>query len=43
MDLITVVFLIRPSGGLKGEENFKKIRGIFNLRMGDRILMKFDI
>ena len=42
IDLIKSFPQIRPSGGLKGEENRKKI-GIYNLRVGDRILMSFDI
>ena len=39
IDLIKSFSQIRPSGGLKGE---KKL-GIYNLRLGDRILMNFDI
>ena len=33
---------IRPCGGLKGEEKLEKLT-YFNLRVGDRILMNFDI
>ena len=42
IDLIMSFSQIRPSGGLKGEEKLEKL-GIFNLRVGDRILMNFDI
>ena len=42
IDLIKSFSPIRPSEGLKGEEKLEK-RGIYNLRVGDRILVSFDI
>ena len=43
IDLIKSFSQILPSGGLKGErKNLKKL-GIYNIRVGDRILMNFDI
>ena len=45
IDLITVVSLIRPSGGgggVVGSGNLENL-GMFILRMGDQILMKLDI
>ena len=42
IDLIKSFSEIRPSGGLKGQENLKKI-DIYNIQVGDRILMNFDI